>query len=208
MASGSWYECEWIDDYEEPFENPYNGPPSGPYGGTAVKADSCAPEGENSHVDEVLGNRNMWAELANFWEQSNPHAAAVQDRNEQLGYLVYEPVGNRYYIENWRLPPDLCHPEMGLPPSQLEGVGGQIVGIIHTHPFKVGESVPVCNGSGDVTGYETYLGQPSGDDQETVLNTGLPVWYMDFHNIGYVWEEPEGQINVNTHTACAYDTGG
>jgi hypothetical protein len=137
-----------------------------------------------------------------LWQQSNADANLYQ-RVEKAGWIVEHPAG-QFSIMQWTGGTERfgCgdYPSIALP------MQGTVVGFVHTHPYRVGETITDC-ALGPVHDYE---GAPSDEDRATSIHLGavlgksgpLPGYIID--KDGYY--RYDGRMNTATprRQRCGY----
>lgn len=124
------------------------------------------------------------------WWASNPRADLL-DRQEIAGWIVKTSDG-RYVLKVWPYQGTVCgilKPDDEIPP--LPGFG-QIVGIIHSHPYKPGDMIPNCSPTGyPLSKYQLYVGGASDLDGETSELLGALVPHPNYPGPlqGYIVDE-------------------
>lgn len=142
---GAWSDTPWPDAAEPPLP-------------TSANPDSCKTP--VALINDVAKDEG----LARLWTASNP-SASIGERREKAGWIVRDAQGV-VRVREWNLPSTVCGMD-GTPPEPPEG-WASIIGFVHTHPYKVGEPIPVCGSNmNQVTGFNTYLGVESDADKET-----------------------------------------
>lgn len=113
--------------------------------------------------DPVVDDPDVSQGLASLWIQSNPDANLYQ-RTEKAGWIVEYPAGQYSIMQFTGTERFGCGEYRNVPfPSQ-----GRIVGIVHTHPYEVGEFIADCN----LRNVQTYDGTPSEVDRKTAEELG------------------------------------
>lgn len=141
-------------------------------------------------LDPTMAETAIRTALDTLWKSSTP-TARWGDRNERGGWLVRTADGGTR-IHLWAEHPNAdargiagCGDiEMWwllqqLPPEGLSA----IVGMVHTHPYNVGEAIQGCG----YLQFETYQGRPSDDDYQAAATiasqmlgrTSLPSYVID-----------------------------
>ncbi len=170
--------------------------------------------------DENIDDPDVQEALKEIWENSNTEATDQNERKEQGGWIIENPItGNKSFQEfppSWqRLPCKIQVPESISIPANA-------IGIIHTHPFTTGEKMYSCLGAPnmaiaemianlDTTILNIYDNQPSVDDLEmikTINEEGFDIegYIIDEQGIVNYDEETIEDDNdtITTHERCAY----
>lgn len=140
--------------------------------------DSCeAPEPSPDPCvtgDAKLDDPDVYDRFSSLWAGSNYDPGIPQEqRREKAAWLVQDALGYRLVeIVNAYFYP--CSVDIReTPPAGA-------VGLVHTHPWRVGEVVTTC-----ASGAVLYTGTPSEDDQATLRRFGFSTGYiLDASGIG------------------------
>lgn len=117
--------------------------------------------------DAFLDNPLVEQGFAELWEASNASATALGARTEQYGWIVQTATGYRVH----RLGAgNVCGADWTFaePPEGWDA----IVGFIHTHPYSLGELVPVCDEQMHIVDALPYTGVPSSFDLRASVQLG------------------------------------
>jgi hypothetical protein len=116
--------------------------------------------------DKIVDDPQVSKGLALLWQQSNPDANLYQ-RAEKAGWIVESPTG-RFSIIQWTGGTERfgCgdYTSLTVPPKEQ----GTVVGFVHTHPYRVDETITDCG----LRGVDTYRGEPSDADRQTSVDLG------------------------------------
>jgi hypothetical protein len=124
--------------------------------------------------DPKLDDPNVYSGFQALWTGSNYDPDIPQDqRRERAGWLVQDASGYRLV----EIMDATFHP-CGVDIREAPPAGA--VGVVHTHPWKIGEVVTTC-----ASGPVLYTGTPSEDDKATLRRFGLSTGYiLDASGIG------------------------
>lgn len=139
----------------------------------------------------ALNDSGVQAGLAKLWQESNYLAPRIGDRKERMGWLVHTDNGGWAFHEV-SVSGNVCGYDGDIP-WPPEGLAA-IVAFVHTHPYAIGENIPVCNGATTqgLAGVLPYDGTPSDIDRATSVALGealygpghtLPGLILDSRNI-------------------------
>ncbi|MEM6737775.1 MAG: hypothetical protein AAF620_17075, partial [Bacteroidota bacterium] len=142
-------------------------------------SNSCVQNEDCSTGDELINN--LEAALDRIWKDSNAsHTSVPMDsRIESGGWIVNDNDGYSFtpFPDTWVAEPCGINP----PADWSDDIPADLVGMIHTHPFYVGENTKVpCGDEGEVS----YKGGPSNPDY--FFLTELMNHLGDFSVKGYV----------------------
>jgi hypothetical protein len=142
--------------------------------------------------DPKLDDPDVYNGFSALWAASNYDPTVPQSqRSERAGWLVQDGLGYRLVeIVNAAFYP--C----GVDIHETPPAGA--VGVVHTHPWKIGETVTTC-----ASGAVLYTGTPSGDDQATLRQFGFTTGYiLDANGIGRF--SASGGETVLRENRCGY----
>lgn len=139
----------WGGGSYEPPPDDYGGGGGGGRGG----GDEPLPPDPCDTGDPVVDSEQMRDALLSLWKQSNPTANLAQ-RKEQGGWIVRTASG--YSVVQFQIPQtNFC----SIDGTEALPKIGEIVGFVHTHPYRVGETIVNC-----AFQIIPYKGKPSDDD--------------------------------------------
>ena len=159
---------------------------------------------QNCSTDDAIINA-IQASFENLWKASNASHTSLpmSSRLENGGWIVNGPNGYSFIPFPSTLISTPCGMEGQINPSDIPS---NLVGMIHTHPFYIGENTKsVCGENGE----DAYQGGPSPDDYETLLaimnqtgNFTLKSYVIDGSNISSVnWS---GASSLVKYSRCGY----
>lgn len=179
-------------------------------------ADVCTEPCETN--DEVLDDEIVQQKMEELWEASNADAPEFQ-RKEQGGWIIKDPVTNEISFEEF--PPSWARKPCGIDLPANITVPPNTIGMLHTHPFTIGEKMYSClkapvaviqqfQGQFDQV-VKKYNNQPSPGDIELMNTFAQAGFDLD----GYIIDEQgivkydENTVENNsstmtTHSRCAY----
>ncbi len=174
-------------------------------GNCVLEPEPCVTE------DEILSNIEIQNDLNNtlwFGSKAVDTDAPMSDRLEQGGWIV--EVEGGYDIVFF--PPTWSRDACGMyPPSHWAStVPANVVGVIHSHPFYVGEDRrSVCETDDGTEIEEAYVGGPSNADYKFILT--IMNHLNDFTIKGYVIDgnhissyDYTGSHGVEEFIRCGY----
>ena len=160
--------------------------------------------------DAIIDDPEVFGVFDRLWTQSNygpevPHS----ERREQGGWIVGDGSGGFAFIEfpsEWdHTPCSIGFPELVTPPPNL-------VGWVHTHPYRDGELLVECEGTRLPDGTEipfTYRGDPSHDDDATTralrqsIAPGIKGYIIDADHIAWFTGDDTPET-VGDYPRCGY----
>jgi hypothetical protein len=108
--------------------------------------------------------------LSTLWKASNVGAPSIGDHHEQGGWIVRGSDGALAVVP-WNVPGTVCGIDAVVSPPP--GGWGTVVGYVHTHPYLIGDAVPVCLDDPNVmVGVTEYSGAPSDIDRNLSVTLG------------------------------------
>lgn len=166
-------DCYWI-----PPPPPYVPPPEGdppPDGGGGDNPGEPADCNTSDPIVNSLGSGTATMGFHALWNASYPNEPMML-RREMGGWIVRTSDG-RYEIVLWKIQGTVCGIDGNVGPMPTWGT---VVAFIHTHPYRYGESVPVCDQYGNpTTTMVPYSSIPSNEDLKMSATLGLPGYILD-----------------------------